>query len=149
MGHGYAEDELTHAIYSAPFDGKDNRVRRERTDDEKAMAAHPELAEKLGRSWMRDKTRNQFHRAATLYAASHVAPGTHLSAHFRAQAAEELGVSVYRFLFIGLLLIIAGTALNLPSDYMRWAIIGVGLIFHTLMIRALYQKWRLSRRHID
>lgn len=136
LAKGYAEEEIDHAIYSAPHDGKANKPKPEH-EHTAAYRNNPEHADKVAKELLKQEKKNRNsrtrHRFWANAAASRFAPGAHASSRYAYQAAASIGFPFFTSLFLS-----AGwTALVI---YQHWSAvvlqIGVFIIFVLLYLKS-------------
>lgn len=99
---GYTEAEITHVLYSAPFD---KRVNAPKPPDPLAVIyeAHPELADKVGQSFAASEAKDDLNEAIRNEVAANFAPGP-LANEYRVKVSDYLGWSYYSVQIAGMVL---------------------------------------------
>jgi len=59
LKEGYSEADITHVVYSAPFDGRDNRVKPSPTALQQAHANHPQAAQLMADAYLQEQAANE------------------------------------------------------------------------------------------
>jgi hypothetical protein len=123
---GYSEQEVSHAIYERPYDGKKNIVNPE-NEATKAFRANPELTEKIGAQILEDAQRNDRTEAVAIGAATRFAPGRHAEAKYSFHLFQKLGLPFFRIFFAVLMIYALVYIFNLPNLINQVVIILIGL----------------------
>lgn len=132
LAKGYTEAEITHAVYSAPHDGKANKPKPEH-EHTKLFRKHPKQAASIARTILKDQEKNRESAERSAFAtnaiASRFAIGHHASARYAYRAGAAIGFPVYTALFLSVGWLILVLYMNWPESYLYPGII----IIHILL----------------
>ena len=146
LAEGYTEAEIANAIYSAPFDGRDNTKARPPSAVQRIYAASPEAAQNVGDALLEDQAANRRRKLRGLAMQSYIrGPGALNPTALKAEVAlaDEMGVPYFRILF-GLL--VAGlVAYKLGVDP-EWLRIGMSILLFAYSLFSLYRFIRSQIR---
>lgn len=115
LSEGYSEQDITHAIYQAPYDGIPNP--QPKLDPlHTGYNADPETAQRIGEAILENDAKNKRTEALAYGAASRFAPGRHAQSYYHFKFFEKLGIPFYRTMFVVVASEIAIWKLSLPKE---------------------------------
>jgi hypothetical protein len=138
---GYSEKEIIYALYSFPYDGKPN-IPSEENPLKDWYEKHPEHADQIARTLLKDQARNERDKAFAYAAASEFAPGPHAQSYYDVRLFDELSLPYYTLFFIGIVLGILMVKFDLP-EYILYI---YALAVNIKVIYELIQRHRKARK---
>jgi hypothetical protein len=114
LAKGYEEKEIILALYSFPYDGKPN-IPKEENPLAKWYKEHPEHAEKVAKTLLREKAKEDSHKAIAYGLASEFAPDIHSQSYYEVRFADQIGLPYFTLFFIGIALILIMIKFNIPE----------------------------------
>lgn len=144
---GYTNEQITAALYVAPYDGKKAR-RTNNTAAHAAFASNPDLAVEIGQSMLIDAEARQKAEAAAAAAAGRYAPGMRARMHYESIFFEEIGVPYFLLLFFVIGISLAVLFLRLPAviEDILYVCVG-GLVLWRVVVYFMPSKRKTNTSH--
>lgn len=143
LQEGYTEQEILHASYQAPFDGKENKP-AQASHTQKYFEENPELSKEIARQMLKDVEQRELDKTTANVLASQLAPGQHAQAYYTAVASDRLGIPLYKIGLVGVGLVIAAYKIKIPESIIEVAIYVVLALFNLYFLG----KYYLERRRV-
>lgn len=110
---GYTNEQITAALYVAPYDGKKTKPNNTGAAHT-AFASNPTLTVKIGQNMLKDAEARKKVEAAAYAAAGQYAPGMQARVQYEAKFYDTIGVPYLLVMFIVICVSLVVTFLQLP-----------------------------------
>lgn len=151
LAQGFTEAEIVYGLYSAPFDGKVNRLGGPRPTNplQKFYEEDPDRAEKLAKALLLDVNEQEWSATAANAGAATFGPDIQSRSYYEVQTADRLGIPYFTLLAAGLVLLVITIKLNLSKQVTSQIFfvynLAVSGIFGYKLVRTRYRLHKLRR----
>ncbi len=130
---GFTEQQISHAVYAARYDGKPNT--KPQDPHAAAFAADPETTQQIAESILDDQRQRDRQELVANGLASRAAPGLQGGILYEAKVFEQLGLPYFKISLVGLLLFGLIMYFRLPLEllYAYGAFVTLWIIKETIL----------------